>query len=362
MNEFELEKRIQDALVSKLKDLGYSVRKKRVQSSGSFRFDFILSVQVLDLLDFDIYAEVKLSSRLALIKAAVERALGILESQVDGNKKVLFFGASHLSESAQEWLRSKKVSYLDLSGNFFLRSSFVSIFHSGKKRSKEVKEPSPSFFADKSSLVLRELFANKIVEDGVRDLASNLDLSPGLVSRILKQLEESGYLRRSNAGIELQNRNDLLEEWVSFYRLKAKNVVQKKFYIHANDGNEILKILQRNKNRIPGEYALSFHGAASLVAPYAFFKDVHVFIKMKEEWEVNKWVDALNLEYEEYDSNFFLMKPYYRISSFFRVRDIQGLSIVSDLQMYLDLMTFPKRGEEQAREILERLISPVWEV
>jgi len=48
-----------------------------------------------------------------------------------------------------------------------------------------------------------------------------------------------------------------------------------------------------------------------------------------------------------------LMKPFYRDSVWPGVRQIDGLPVVSDLQLALDLWHYPLRGREQAEHILQ---------
>jgi hypothetical protein len=52
------------------------------------------------------------------------------------------------------------------------------------------------------------------------------------------------------------------------------------------------------------------------------------------------------------------MAPYYRVSAFHGQRRVRGLTVVSDLQLYLDLYDLPQRGREQAERIYERCILP----
>jgi hypothetical protein len=60
-------------------------------------------------------------------------------------------------------------------------------------------------------------------------------------------------------------------------------------------------------------------------------------------------------------ANLVVAEPYYRDSAFFGARQVDGLWIVSDLQLYLDLRRFPVRGREASERILERRLRPLWE-
>jgi hypothetical protein len=48
------------------------------------------------------------------------------------------------------------------------------------------------------------------------------------------------------------------------------------------------------------------------------------------------------------------MMPYYKHSVFYDSREIEGLWVVSDIQLYLDLYRHPVRGREQAEHLYAR--------
>ena len=45
---------------------------------------------------------------------------------------------------------------------------------------------------------------------------------------------------------------------------------------------------------------------------------------------------------------------------FYGIREIQEMSLVSDVQIYLDLMVHKDQGEEAANFLLEERIKPRW--
>ncbi len=49
--------------------------------------------------------------------------------------------------------------------------------------------------------------------------------------------------------------------------------------------------------------------------------------------------------------------PYYQESWSFELREIEGLPVVSDVQLYLYLSAYPKRGADQAERIRERVLA-----
>ena len=49
------------------------------------------------------------------------------------------------------------------------------------------------------------------------------------------------------------------------------------------------------------------------------------------------WSEALQLKPAGYDANCFLVGPTYKFATFFGMHRVEGLRVVSDLQLYLDL-------------------------
>jgi hypothetical protein len=96
-----------------------------------------------------------------------------------------------------------------------------------------------------------------------------------------------------------------------------------------------------------------------LVRPFAFFSEVHLLVSPRR-WEhnVGQLAESLELEPAKEEANLIMVEPYYRYSWDYGVRQLRGIPVVSDLQLYLDLSVYPRRGAEQAEVIRDRLLSP----
>ena len=55
-----------------------------------------------------------------------------------------------------------------------------------------------------------------------------------------------------------------------------------------------------------------------------------------------------------------MLKPYDK-GVFYGVQDVNGVSVVSDVQLYLDLKKYRGRGEEAAGYILDNRLRPAWQ-
>jgi hypothetical protein len=62
----------------------------------------------------------------------------------------------------------------------------------------------------------------------------------------------------------------------------------------------------------------------------------------------------LDLTEADQGANLVLMWPYYKHSVFYDNQEIEGLRVVSDIQLYLDLYGYPVRGREQAEHLYDK--------
>jgi hypothetical protein len=119
------------------------------------------------------------------------------------------------------------------------------------------------------------------------------------------------------------------------------------------------KFLPRLRPTLEGRrWALSLHAGASLVAPHAEWRRIHLYLDADPSgaralaraagW---RWVQEGVLS---------LMLPFYS-ESVWRDQEVRrGLPVVSVLQLALDLWHYPLRGREQAEHLLETKLEPLW--
>ena len=100
------------------------------------------------------------------------------------------------------------------------------------------------------------------------------------------------------------------------------------------------------------KYALSVQAGASLVAPHAVCKEVHLYVENRQGIEY--FIEKLELRDAPQGANLVLMLPYYKHSVFYDSQWISGLRLVSDIQLYLDLYNYPVRGREQAAYLFDK--------
>lgn len=268
--------------------------------------------------------------------------------------------ASFFSESKQRFLRDSGIGYIDMAGNAWIISKGVFLDRCVKKPSQKPTQVSQFRFSDKATLVIRMLFSGASL--GVRQISALLkekgfQLTPGYVSKTVASLMQDQYAIKEDSGkVRLIRRNLLLEDWTASYVLKARRQPVEGWYYPEADMDVLARLIG---NELVGSGALTDRSGASFVDPYAPFDTVDILLK--DHPSVVEKLYVIGAEPVDRGANINLHTPAYPVSSFFGVHDVQGVPIVSDLQLYLDLRCQPKRGQEAADHLYDRILRSLLE-
>jgi hypothetical protein len=69
---------------------------------------------------------------------------------------------------------------------------------------------------------------------------------------------------------------------------------------------------------------------------------------------IKHFIKELDLRSAPQGANLVLMLPYYKHSVFYDFQEIDGIRVVSDIQLYLDLYSYAVRGREQAANLFDK--------
>lgn len=211
-----------------------------------------------------------------------------------------------------------------------------------------------NIFSDCSSLVLRALFREPLRHWRIPDLAQ-LGVSFGLASIVLNRAESLGYVERVRTGpgsyTRMADQEHLLHDWAKQYSFE-RNWHTYYYYPHKDFQTKLKKYLQ-NKN-IP--YALTLFSASRLISPYVKDSRHFVYLDISHQHAKTLFQDMeaeLGLMQLVRGGNVCLAIPFYHHSVFKTLRHIKGYPVVSNLQLYLDLMGFQPIGPEEAKHLLD---------
>jgi hypothetical protein len=353
-----IEREILDYLENHIGDLiplqGLSIRIEapRIEEKA-WRPDFMARVSYKKL-QFKLIGEILVQQSFSMFKAK----LSLLKSHADKDEGLVpLVVAKYLSPDRRKQCQEWGVCFLDLSGNVFLEYGGLYIERIGFPNCFPEKRRGRSPFSDKASLILRATLSDIKKVWGVRELAQFVGLDPGFVSRMAQELEKRNYVSRIDSKLKLRDPRSLLEDWVREYDYKRNQEVR--YFCLAKGPGEIIDKLAAAQ--IPDDlpYAVCLHAGANLVAPYAVYNEVHIYIQNRNN--INRFVEKLKLRGAEEGANLVFLLPYYKHSVFYGKQRIRNLWVVSVLQLYLDLYNYPIRGLEQAEHLYEKRLKQIIE-
>ena len=210
-----------------------------------------------------------------------------------------------------------------------------------------------NIFADKASLVLRKMLQSPERRWVVRDFTGPVGVSLGMSQEVLKAMEKKGYIERVKKGPNsytlLTNQEKLISDWLEEYSFD-QNVIDTYYSANKNILNKFRKVLKEN------QYALTLHTGANLITSFVRTEEIFIYMNLKDrEKDILNIRKKLNLKELVRGGNIHLIHPFYKNSVFFNTQKIKGYTVVSNLQLYLDLYNFQPRGREQA-EYLKNLL------
>jgi hypothetical protein len=252
------------------------------------------------------------------------------------------FAAGFVGDSARQLCKAAGVGYIDLLGNVYLRFGGVLVDRLAEGSFRAERRSLKRLFAPKATRVVRALLLDPKRPARITDLAGACSMSPAGVYWVARLLEDMGYVERDSAKrIVLAKPKELLDAWASSWSMD-RNASTGYFSFERTPEALIKKVASTSKRKdLP--YALTLMAGASLVAPFVRFQDVWMYVGGDEA----TWVEALDLKPVDGGGNIVLVRPYDQ-GVFTGLQVVEGVNVVSDVQLYVDLYNYPARGREQA--------------
>lgn len=289
--------------------------------------------------------------------ARLREKCDLLRARARRTRGIPVLVAPFLNAELRAYCQNAGVQYLDLSGNVWLETPAVFIQKEAPKNlyPHQAKRRSP--FADRASLILRFLSTDPHPMT-LGQIVSATGLDSGYVSRIVRSAVDLRYAALDSDGrVRLVNQEEMLGDWAAGYTWRRNPCTT---YFMKEPAESFPELLRAVLSRSPqSRCALTMHGGNNRVAPFTSYGIWHLYLE--EPGLERDLVEGLHLERTPEDAgNVTLLTPYYRSSVFFNARLIEGLAVVSDLQLFLDLRHYPVRGGEASEEVLARRLRPKW--
>ena len=289
--------------------------------------------------------EVKSIGEPRYVESAISQ-LKIYSNSVTNSYPIV--ASSYLSERSRDICKELNVGYIDLTGNIFIDLPYIHL----EKETREVKiaekKRQKNLFSPISTRIIRALLIDPSSDWSIKSLSNKTGASLGYTHRVVERLlNEKLLLRDKNFRLKLNDPKKLLEDWRETYSYR-ENTIYPLYTFEKNKDTFFKKILKISKSNNL-KYALTLHSGAHLIAPYVRFTEIHFYIDSLLEL----WKEKLDLRPVESGANVYLLKPY-DMGVFQDIQTINELKVVSNIQLYLDLYNYPKRGREQAEFLREK--------
>ncbi|VVC03082.1 Uncharacterised protein [Candidatus Burarchaeum australiense] len=210
-------------------------------------------------------------------------------------------------------------------------------------------------FSGKASAILRVLLVNYPKSWALRGLAAEADVSLGWASKVSEALIRERLAIRDSERAELRliAPEDLLRRWASFTNFEAHNG----FIQYHSAEPDLAKFVSSFKGLNGPDYALTGLAGTLLAAPLVKPSNTHIYVK--SEGDAKAWAHLLGLSPVEENGNVKFAVAADK-STFYGSHIIDGVRVVSDIQLFVDLLNYPHRGREAAEEVF-KVIGKRWQ-
>ena len=260
--------------------------------------------------------------------------------------------APYLSDASRQICKEAGIGCVDLAGNAFLSFRNIFIDRSGRPNPFAVVRLSKSVFSPKSSRILRVLLSDPSKRCYVEDLSREVGISIGLTSRVKQALLSEEWIKEENKSFYLVKPEEVLNQWVNNYSYEKNQSFS--FYSGLSD-DQLETAIKKECEKRKYRYGLALFSGARKVAPFVRFMRFFSYV----DGNVDDIAKTLQLKKVETGANVTFLQPYDE-GVFYGLQDINGINVVSDIQLYLDLKSYKGRGEEAAQAIFEQRIKTKW--
>lgn len=338
--------------IGALKDCLSMIPSLRVETiellTGQSGPDYRIKICGIGFVQF-IYVETKVLGTPKSARDAVNSLSVFLRDEPNGYGVLL---APYISPGSAKICKEEGIGYLDLSGNCWITFQQVFISRDNMPNKYPFKSGLASLYSPKSERILRVLLTFPDRSWKTIELAKEAQVSLGMITHVRRRLLEEEWIRTTTDGFFLSQPEKLLLDWSRNYSIFQNKIFE--FYSMKSYSDielDIAKVCEEIK--IP--YALTGFSASARLAPVVRGQRSMIFITRGMELVANQ----IGLKSVDSGANVFLIQPYDE-GVLWNSKIMNGIQIVTPIQVYLDLKKFPGRGEEAAEFLFKEVIKKSW--
>lgn len=352
IDDTDLQNRFARAITDTFSEAGIKATLERLGPVDSRRYrpDMLLTLRA-GKREYRFAVEIKSIGQPRNIRLAAQELTEYLAAGKDPDYGIL--AAPYISEEGRRLCQRYDIGCIDLAGNARVVFNGLYIDIQGRKNPYPTTRGAKSLFTRKSSRAIRVLLADPSRLWLVQDLAREANLSMGQTSNVKRLLAEEDLLREEGKSFSIAEPQRLLDAWAQAYSFEQNRI----YDFYTTEGTGIEPKIASFCKEAGIRYGLALFSGANLVAPFVRYGKSFVYVQANSTPDIAR---ELDLKAVSSGPNIALVEPYDE-GVFYGTRQIEGLDVVSDVQLYLDLNDYPTRGQEAAEQVLERRIRPAWQ-
>jgi hypothetical protein len=288
----------------------------------------------------------KSSSSRAPLLMAIRQIAGVRNSFAEDDIPLIV--VPYMGRSGMDLCKEHGLSWLDLSGNAYIKASGLLIHIEGRpNKFKKAGRPA-NVFAPKGARIVRQLLIDPKQGHNQRELSQITGLDEGYTSRIVRRLEELNLIDRDNRGaLKPSNPEELLEAWLEAYDFSKHQII--KGHVAARSGEELLRKMTQILSEQKVDYAATGLAGAWQYTHFTKFRMVTLFLA---DSPGKNLFDQLHFSKDDRGANTWLVVP--NDKGVFHGSSAQdGIVCVHPVQVFLDLTGHPERAKEAASMVCQ---------
>lgn len=269
--------------------------------------------------------------------------------------------APYLSEESIAICKEEDVGYLDLSGNCHLEFGGIYLHVEGKPNRFKETRGIQTLFSPKASRVLRVLLQGPLRPHKVEDLSEAAGVSVGLVSKVRQVLLDQDLGEDSKEGIRIKGAEGaqaILRDWLREDDF-SQRVQVREYSTLASDftlAGNLVTFCAADNSLSDKEPLFTLNFGAWLRAPHNVPTVVSAYLdQFPDERELLPFLKARPVSRGAGNLRILVPTDYPSVEiGRQQVKGHPGFTVVSDLQLFLDLHGGEPNGEEQAAVLREK--------
>lgn len=322
---------------------------------------FVRTIEALKLTGFDVRAVNILGKRAELrLEAQNEKAVLTVQPQLHPSRKILdaldaaqkrdsIVVSPHIPPELAEDYKKAAINHGDLNGRLFIQTPWFLLDREPKEALHRNPVAEPDLFSPRASRIARALLSQRDRAWTQEAFVERTKVSRGLLSRILATLTRRGYVKQESAGTRLASAvyrladfDRLLDAWKAADTW-TKRVNVQSFSILANDAGEIARTVRDALGAENVVFTQWF--GAHLRYPYTTPPLVSAYVPQGRRLPELRFARPVPT-----GGNLWLISPDDE-GVFLETQEREGFRLVSDVQIYLDLVQMGQRGPDAAEAL-----------